>query len=194
MPCTKCEEGKYKWGETGECKYDTLDACESANHKYSKMNPTPLGKKTYEEYEKELKEFNLSSQRIELGLVDDLDKLVSKQDGLIKKLLKDGADMNKQTELMQVIFRERNDLKEKLDKVLAQMEREERRWKVYQDALDESRNETVRGWKQIEKDSNTVKKQAKDLGVDIPLGKYENAVKESKAAIGKALNQDDLPF
>ena len=59
MPCTKCEEGKYKWGETGECEYDSLDACESANHKY-KMQPTPLGKKTYEEYEKELKEFNLS--------------------------------------------------------------------------------------------------------------------------------------
>ena len=52
MPCTKCKDGKYKWGETGECKYDSLDACESANHKYSKMRPTPLGKKTYEEYEK----------------------------------------------------------------------------------------------------------------------------------------------
>jgi len=74
MPCTKCEEGKYKWGETGECKYDTLDACESANHKYSKMKPTPLGKKTYEEYAKELKEFNLSKvERVELNLVNDFD-------------------------------------------------------------------------------------------------------------------------
>jgi len=72
MPCTKCEEG-YKWGKTGECEYDSLEACESANSKYSKMNPTPLGKKTYAEYEKELKEFNLSKvERVELALVDDL--------------------------------------------------------------------------------------------------------------------------
>ena len=77
MPCKKCEEGKYKWGETGECQYDSLEACESANHKY-KMQPTPLGKKTYEEYAKELKEFkndevNLSkAQKVNLGALDDL--------------------------------------------------------------------------------------------------------------------------
>ena len=77
MPCTKCEEGKYKWGETGECEYDSLDACESANHKY-KMQPPPLGK-TYEEYAKELKEFNLSKvEKIELGLVDDYNTRIDK--------------------------------------------------------------------------------------------------------------------
>ena len=88
MPCKKCEEGKYKWGETGECKYDSLDACESANHKY-KMQPTPLGKKTYEEYAKELKEFNLSKvEKVHLGAMDDLKKAVSKLKGydLEKKL------------------------------------------------------------------------------------------------------------
>ena len=79
MPCTKCEEGKYKWGETGECEYDSLDACESANHKYSKMQPTPLGKKTYEEYEKELKEFNLSKvEKVQLTRMGDLRKAVEK--------------------------------------------------------------------------------------------------------------------
>ena len=78
MPCKKCEEGKYKWGETGECKYDSLDACESANHKY-KMQPTPLGQKTYEEYAKELKEFNLSKvEKVHLGAMDDLRKAVDK--------------------------------------------------------------------------------------------------------------------
>jgi hypothetical protein len=73
MPCTKCENGKYKWGKTGECKYDSKEECEKANpKKYSKMKPTPLGKKSYEEYEKELKEFNLSKvERVELGLIDD---------------------------------------------------------------------------------------------------------------------------
>ena len=38
MPCTKCKEGKYKWGETGECEYDTLEECQAANpdHEYEK--------------------------------------------------------------------------------------------------------------------------------------------------------------
>ena len=78
MPCTKCKEGKYKWGKTGECEYATKEACESANHKY-KMQPTPLGKKTYEEYAKELKEFNLSKvEKVHLGAMDDLKKAVDK--------------------------------------------------------------------------------------------------------------------
>ncbi len=67
MPCTKCKEGKYKWGKTGECEYATKEDCESKNHKY-KMQPTPLGK-TYEEYAKELKEYNLSKvEKVDLGL------------------------------------------------------------------------------------------------------------------------------
>jgi len=80
MPCTKCENGKYKWGKTGECKYDSKEECEKANpKKYSKMKPTPLGKKSYEEYEKELKEFNLSKvERVELALIDDIEKLLDK--------------------------------------------------------------------------------------------------------------------
>jgi len=36
MPCTKCENGKYKWGETGECKYDSKAACEKANPQHYK--------------------------------------------------------------------------------------------------------------------------------------------------------------
>ena len=40
------------------------------------MQPTPLGKKSYEEYEKELKEYNLSSaQRFEFKSIAVLDKL-----------------------------------------------------------------------------------------------------------------------
>ena len=76
MPCTKCENGKYKWGKTGECKYDSKEECEKANpKKYSKMKPTPLGKKSYEEYEKELKEFNLSKvERVELNAIKDFEK------------------------------------------------------------------------------------------------------------------------
>jgi MoaA/NifB/PqqE/SkfB family radical SAM enzyme len=31
MPCEQCEEGKYKWGQTGECQYETLEDCQLAN-------------------------------------------------------------------------------------------------------------------------------------------------------------------
>ena len=31
MPCKKCENGKWKWGERGDCEYDTREACEAAN-------------------------------------------------------------------------------------------------------------------------------------------------------------------
>ena len=89
MPCKKCKDGKYKWGNTGECKYDTKEACESANHKYKKMQPTPLGKKTYEEYEKELKEFNLSSQRFDFNSVKVLEKLASQMDKVVNQLEND---------------------------------------------------------------------------------------------------------
>ena len=83
MPCKKCKDEKYKWGNTGECKYATKEACEKANpKKYNKMNPTPLGKKTYEEYAKELKEFNLSKvEKVDLGLMQDVLKLYNKIEG-----------------------------------------------------------------------------------------------------------------
>lgn len=35
MPCIKCGEESYKWGEDGECKYSSLEACESANSGYN---------------------------------------------------------------------------------------------------------------------------------------------------------------
>tara|TARA_R100001163_G_scaffold38398_1_gene29278 strand:+ start:82 stop:801 length:720 start_codon:yes stop_codon:yes gene_type:complete len=34
MPCKKCKDGNVKWGETGECKYDTIAECEEANKDY----------------------------------------------------------------------------------------------------------------------------------------------------------------
>lgn len=33
MPCKKCGK-KWKWGENGECKYDSKEACEKANPKH----------------------------------------------------------------------------------------------------------------------------------------------------------------
>lgn len=32
MPCQQCDNGKWKWGGTGECQYDSKEECESANH------------------------------------------------------------------------------------------------------------------------------------------------------------------
>ena len=34
MPCEKCENGKYKWGKTGSCTYDSIAECEEANKDY----------------------------------------------------------------------------------------------------------------------------------------------------------------
>ena len=100
MPCTKCKDGKYKWGKTGECEYDSLDACESANHKYSKMQPTPLGKKTYEEYEKELKEFNLSKvEKIELATIPELIKEGKNAKKLINNAKKELQNLKSQARL-----------------------------------------------------------------------------------------------
>jgi hypothetical protein len=44
MPCTKCKEGKYKWGETGECEYDSLEECKKANpdSHYEEMKTTSI--------------------------------------------------------------------------------------------------------------------------------------------------------
>ena len=91
MPCKKCKDENYKWGNTGECKYATKDECEKANpKKYSNMKPTPLGKKTYAEYEKELKEYNLSSSsKVELKDVKTLDKLATQLESVTGKLDKD---------------------------------------------------------------------------------------------------------
>ena len=33
MPCKQCENGKYRFGN-GDCKYNTLQECESANKSY----------------------------------------------------------------------------------------------------------------------------------------------------------------
>ena len=30
MPCYKCNNGKYKYGERGRCQFDTLSACQAA--------------------------------------------------------------------------------------------------------------------------------------------------------------------
>lgn len=101
MPCTKCENGKYKWGKTGECKYNSKEECEKANpKKYNKMKPTPLGKKSYEEYAKELKEFNLSKvERVELATIPELIKEGKNAKKLINNAKKELQNLKSQARL-----------------------------------------------------------------------------------------------
>tara|TARA_Y100000004_G_scaffold52858_2_gene58754 strand:+ start:8362 stop:9363 length:1002 start_codon:yes stop_codon:yes gene_type:complete len=43
MPCKECENNKWKWGENGECKYDSLAECEADNEGY-------YAEETYNDY------------------------------------------------------------------------------------------------------------------------------------------------
>tara|TARA_R100000963_G_C4623301_1_gene90210 strand:+ start:331 stop:1056 length:726 start_codon:yes stop_codon:yes gene_type:complete len=55
MPCKKCDDGKYKWGDRGECQYDTLEDCENANAAYSEQsNNTRIVELIIEEDNQEL--------------------------------------------------------------------------------------------------------------------------------------------
>lgn len=120
MPCKKCKDGKYKWGNTGECKYATKDECEKANpKKYSKMKyrPTPLGKKTYAEYAKELKEFNLSKvERVNLSLASDFNRDYSKAVKQSSVLAQEFA----------AIISEQNKLRDKVNKNISDFEKLEK--------------------------------------------------------------------
>lgn len=52
MPCKECENGKYKWGENGECQYDTLEDCEMANsEKYLEETLKPKTKEIVHDHE-----------------------------------------------------------------------------------------------------------------------------------------------
>ncbi len=105
MPCKKCKDGKYKYGNTGECKYDTKEECYKANpNKYNKMKeyPTPLGKKTYDEYAKELKEFNLSAvEKIELSSKKEMEKEIQKYQKFIKPYKKLLTELEQATKIVE---------------------------------------------------------------------------------------------
>ena len=199
MPCKKCEEGKYKWGETGECKYDTLEACESANTKYNKMQPTPLGKKTYEEYEKELKEFNLSSvHRVELGLADDVEKLtqqakeqiteIARDNGFIKETEKSELKDMRLVEKKNVAYEKadekyfkfrrelesaednRNTAEREANEAIKSLEGYRRSIDELTKRLDKNKGKATKVRTNLQKKLDALEKAAKDLGIKIPTG------------------------
>ena len=199
MPCTKCEEGNYKWGKTGECKYDTLESCESANSKYNKMQPTPLGKKSYEEYEKELKEFNLSSvHRVELGLADDVEKLtqqakeeielIVRDNGFIKDREKDElkemklvdkknttyekADENymKYYRLLDTATDTRNTAEREANQAIKSLESSRSAIDELTKRVDKTKGKATKVRTNLQKKLDALEKAAKDLGIKIPTG------------------------
>ena len=43
MPCMKCANGKWKYGEHGNCQFDTLSACKAAAAAIHIHEPGPHG-------------------------------------------------------------------------------------------------------------------------------------------------------
>jgi len=40
MPCEECSDGKFKWGKTGSCKYDSIAECQADNKDYYEEEKT----------------------------------------------------------------------------------------------------------------------------------------------------------
>jgi len=56
MPAEECNNGKWKWGETGECKYDSQEEAEEDNEDYYENNEeinTEIEVQVDEEFEKD---------------------------------------------------------------------------------------------------------------------------------------------
>ena len=193
MPCKQCKDGKYKWGNTGECKYATKDECEKANpknYKEMKNSPTPLGKKTYEEYAKELKEFNLSTQRVELGEIDDLRRFISNAE----QKLKTATNYHKSADKVDTQYIKVLDKWAKLDNEKTQLVKE---LKSLVKAGKDINKEVKADLTKAKKSSSTIAKQLKDLGLDANTMKKEDSQIQKIEDKLKSLDYaflDELPF
>ena len=202
MPCTKCEEGNYKWGETGECKYDTLESCESANSKYNKMKPTPLGKKSYEEYAKELKEYNLSSddnytklaKMINLADIKTLEQLMGKMKGSSAKMQKGISAVKKEKIATDKIGKQYDEMEVQLEKIKEQQikvgntfEKAMDKWDEIRKKLAGNMDDAVAFYDKLEKEAKTIEEAAKQLGIDkIPV---VSSAKKALATFEKYYNE-----
>ena len=195
MPCKKCENGKWKWGNRGECKYTTKDECETANPKYykeMKHKPTPIGKKSYAEYEKELNEYyNLSKvEKVELGEIDDLKRFISNAE----QKLKTATNYHKSAAKVDSQYVKVLDKWAKLDNEKTQLVKELRSLvKAGKDINKEVKSDLNKA----KKSSSTIAKQLKDLGLDPGTMNKENSQIQKVEDGLKTLDYaflDELPF
>ena len=115
--------------------------------------PTPLGKQTFAEYEKEVKDFkafNLKAQKIELGLVDDLDKADKEARKFLVELAKEQEEVvNKYDDIKNLVS--------KYDKLN----------KNYRDSIKKGKS----SYKELRDNVEKVQKGLKELGLkanDVP--------------------------
>jgi superfamily II DNA helicase RecQ len=155
-----------------------------------KNTPTPLGKKTYAEYEKELKEFNLSSQRVELGEIDDLKRFISNA----QQKLKTATNYHKSAEKTDTKYVKVLDAWAKLDNQKNQLVKELRA----EVKAGKSINKEVKAdLTKARKSAKVIEKQLKDLGLDGSAVNKENTQIEKLADSLNKLNYaflDELPF
>ena len=183
MPCKKCDKGQWKWGNRGECKYATKDECETANPKhYKKMKhkPTPIGKKSYAEYEKQLnKNYNLSTdpklEKIELGFLDDIKSSMNKAESSLKGMISaintfDSLNSRSKS-LRKEVSNINNDLNTMEEEVRADISNGK------QAAVD------------IDNNLEKIKRAAKDLGLNVKDVPGYNRADTMVQSLNKAINE-----
>jgi DNA repair ATPase RecN len=171
--------------------------------------PTPFGKQTFAEYEKEVKDFkafNFISQKIELGLADDVEKLTKQAQDLIPDLTRDiegtkvfeknivQAEKNivKEKAIVEKADKKERELFRALESAQSQLSIAQRELKGTQGSLegntktlesiskrlDKAKGKAAKIRSSLEKKLDTLEKAAKDLGVKIPTGESSKVLKK----------------
>jgi len=77
MPCYECENGKWRFGETGKCEYSSKSECETANKDYYMEND----KKKYYSDEEHDHHFHFTQEMMEtLHMDGELEVKVEEDD------------------------------------------------------------------------------------------------------------------
>jgi len=146
--------------------------------------PTPLGK-TYEQYEKELKEFNLSKvERVELGFVDDAEKLS-------KKLKSELNSANSTEESLKESMKNFSDIEKTLAKAKISAENAQNLLSDRERFLTNSQISIEKNQLALQDKINKISTSAKELGIstnEIPF--FKDALNNVSLA-EKALRQFD---
>ena len=137
----------------------------------NKIQPTPLGKKSYAEYAKELKEYNLSKvEKVHLGTMDDLRKAVDKLKTY--DLEKDLSSLRSQYKTINGVLTKLKSQSKTFVKDYIKLEgKADKQWADYQKAS---------------KLSSQIAKDLRELGVDDSVvDLYDNALADAET-IGQA--------